>query len=335
MRRAALLTAALLLLGCPPAQNQTGPNPAAPPPTAKATEADKDAAEIAELERKIASVEARKKKAELRQKLADLEKTEPEESPIPEKAAQATEAGESNATDAAKTADPAAKTDEIPGFSLLRHETFAAGAQEHTVKVYRNETFAQALRLEVGKTDVACEFVLIPGGTFSMGSPDSEAGRDDDEGPQRKVNVKPFLLARTELTQGVWERVMGNYSSFSPRGRTKGARLPVERVAGADAASFCQKTGLRLPSEAEWEYACRSGTTSPFAFGPTITTDQVNYGGTHPYGNAPIGPKRGETTDVGTLLASSICTGTSTSGARTAGTTTTKALARTALHGVA
>ncbi len=92
---------------------------------------------------------------------------------------------------------------------------------------------------------------------------------------------------------------MGNNPSYF-----KGDNLPVERVSWDDAVEFCQKlsklTGknYRLPTEAEWEYACRAGTTTPFYFGETITPDLVNYDGNYPYGDAPKGVYRRRTTDV-------------------------------------
>jgi eukaryotic-like serine/threonine-protein kinase len=148
---------------------------------------------------------------------------------------------------------------------------------------------------------VTLEMVQIPGGTFTMGSPSSEAGRSDDESPQRQVKVSGFFMGRYEVTQAQYQAIMGNNpASF------KGANKPVEQVSWDDAVEFCkkisQKTGrtYRLPSEAEWEYACRAGTTTPFYFGETITTDLVNYNGTvTPYGSAPKGVYRNETTEVG------------------------------------
>ncbi|MDF0556853.1 formylglycine-generating enzyme family protein [Kamptonema sp. UHCC 0994] len=118
----------------------------------------------------------------------------------------------------------------------------------------------------------------IPGGSFVMGSPDTEAGRDNDEGPQHNVTVAPFFMGKYEVTQEQYEAVMGNNPS-----NFKGAKRPVEQVSWDDAVAFCQKlsqkTGknYRLPSEAEWEYACRAGTKTPFYFGETITPDLVNY----------------------------------------------------------
>jgi formylglycine-generating enzyme required for sulfatase activity len=116
------------------------------------------------------------------------------------------------------------------------------------------------------------ELVEIPSGSFTMGSPNTEADRNNDEGPQHQVNLKGFLMGKTEVTQAQWRAVMGtNPSDF------KGDDLPVEQVSWEDAKEFCRKlsarTGrnYRLPSEAEWEYAARAGTTTPFAFDATVS----------------------------------------------------------------
>jgi len=149
---------------------------------------------------------------------------------------------------------------------------------------------------------VELEMVSIPGGSFLMGSPEGEKERTTRESPQHRVNVPPFFLGRYPVTQQQYEAVMGNNPS-----RFKGAKRPVEQVSWNDATKFCQrlsqKTGkiYRLPSEAEWEYACRAGTTTPFYFGPTITTDLVNYNGNETYSSASKGVYREKTTDVGSF----------------------------------
>jgi formylglycine-generating enzyme required for sulfatase activity len=147
---------------------------------------------------------------------------------------------------------------------------------------------------------VSLEMVKIPGGRFFMGSPETEAERCENEGPQHYVNVPEFFMGKYTVTQAQWQAVMGNNPSCF-----KGKNRPVERVSWNDATKFCQKlskkTGrdYRLPSEAEWEYACRAGTTTPFYFGETITSELVNYNGGKTYGNGPKGKYRKETTDVG------------------------------------
>jgi len=150
--------------------------------------------------------------------------------------------------------------------------------------------------------DVMLEMVSIPGGTFMMGSPETEENRRKSESPQHKVTVKPFLMGKYPITQAQWIAVMGNNPS-----RYKGDNRPVEMVSWHDCVEFCKrlsdKTGkaYRLPSESEWEYACRAGTTTPFYFGETITPDLANYNGRYTYASGPKGVYRAETTDVGSF----------------------------------
>ncbi|MDB9535047.1 bifunctional serine/threonine-protein kinase/formylglycine-generating enzyme family protein [Dolichospermum planctonicum CS-1226] len=149
---------------------------------------------------------------------------------------------------------------------------------------------------------VKLEMIAIPGGTFWMGSPANEAKRHDDESPQHQVTVPSFFMGKYPLTQAQYQAIMGHNPSHF-----KGNNRPVETVSWDDAAYFCQKlsqrTGknYRLPSEAEWEYACRAGTKTPFSFGDNITTDLVNYNGNYPYKSAPKDKYREQTTDVGTF----------------------------------
>jgi len=153
---------------------------------------------------------------------------------------------------------------------------------------------------------VTLDMVAIPDGSFVMGSPTSEAERRDNEGPQRTVNISPFFIGKYPVTQEQYQAVMGNNPSLF-KGFFKSKQLPVDNVTWDGVVAFChklsQKTGktYRLPSEAEWEYACRAGTTTPFYFGETITPDLVNYDGNYPYGAAPKGLYRKETTDVGSF----------------------------------
>ena len=106
------------------------------------------------------------------------------------------------------------------------------------------------------------ELVYVPRGEFTMGSPAGEAGRYDDEGPQRSVTIRGFYLGKVEVTQEQYERVMGkNPSHF------KGSQRPVEQVSWYDAKGYCERVGMRLPSEAEWEYACRAGTQTRYCYG--------------------------------------------------------------------
>ena len=157
------------------------------------------------------------------------------------------------------------------------------------------------------------DMVSIPGGSFLMESPEDEEGREDTEGPQHEVTVAPFFIGKYPVTQAQWRTVAAlpqiereldlNPSEF-PRDNH-----PVETVSWLDAVEFCarlsQATGheYRLPSEAEWEYACRAGTTTPFHFGETITSELANYDGRSAYGQGPAGEWRQETTPVGSFPA--------------------------------
>ncbi|OBQ23837.1 MAG: serine/threonine protein kinase [Anabaena sp. WA113] len=149
---------------------------------------------------------------------------------------------------------------------------------------------------------VKLEMIAIPGGTFLMGSSENESERRDDESPQHQVTVPSFFMGKYPLTQAQYQAIMGKNPAYF-----KGNNRPVENVSWDDAVRFCQKlsqrTGknYRLPSEAEWEYACRAGTKTPFSFGDNITTDLVNYNGNYPYKSAPKGEYREQTTDVGTF----------------------------------
>ncbi len=146
----------------------------------------------------------------------------------------------------------------------------------------------------------AIEMVEIPAGNFLMGSPTSEESHFTSESPQHKVTLNAFWMSRSPVTQAQWVSVMGeNPSHF------KGNDLPVESVSWYDAMDFCRRlseqTGdiYTLPSEAQWEYACRAGTTTPFYFGETITPDQANYDGNYTYKGGPRGEYRRQTTPVG------------------------------------
>ena len=149
-----------------------------------------------------------------------------------------------------------------------------------------------------------------------MGSPSTESGRTDDEGPQRTVTIgSDFAVGRYEVTWVEWDACVadggcGGYTPENPSGWSKG-RNPVMRVSWDDAQAYVswlsRKTGAkyRLLSEAEWEYAARAGTTTPFSFGSTISTSQANYDGNYTYGSGVKGEYRQKTTPTGSFSANS------------------------------
>jgi formylglycine-generating enzyme required for sulfatase activity len=116
-------------------------------------------------------------------------------------------------------------------------------------------------------------FVHLPGGSFEMGSPEGETGRFTREGPVHTVSLSPFLIAKYEVTQREYESVMGTNPSWC----TGNAQLPVEQISWDDIQEFEARTGLQLPSEAQWEYAARGGTSTAFSFG-----DDCNKGSCDP-----------------------------------------------------
>jgi formylglycine-generating enzyme required for sulfatase activity len=150
---------------------------------------------------------------------------------------------------------------------------------------------------------VELKLARIQAGSFLMGSREDEEGRRDDEGPAHVVTInEAFYLGVFPVTQAQWRALMGNNPS-----RFHGDVRPVETVSWADGVAFCRKlrerTGgrYRLPTEAEWEYACRAGTTTPFHFGATLSAEQANYYAEDTYGAGQPGPYREQTTPVGSF----------------------------------
>ncbi|MBI3273165.1 MAG: SUMF1/EgtB/PvdO family nonheme iron enzyme [Planctomycetes bacterium] len=147
--------------------------------------------------------------------------------------------------------------------------------------------------------------VYVPAGAFDMGSPSEEQGRDSDE-RRHRVQLSPFWIAKFSITNEEYARFLHDNPSHPvpsswTNSRFNQPKQPVVGVSWHDATAYCRWAGLRLPTEAQWEYACRAGTTTPFHFGSTIATDQVNYHGKYPYGDAPKGPDRQTTLAVGSF----------------------------------
>ena len=169
--------------------------------------------------------------------------------------------------------------------------------------------------------DIGLEMIAIPSGTFTMGAPKEESNSRDSERPTHEVTVQSFYMGRHQVTQAQW-RVVAGYpqidrelnpdpSDFKGVGGASQNenRLPVENVDWDDAQEFCNRLSAhigkayRLPSEAEWEYACRAGTTTAFHFGETIAPELANYRGTSTYNDGPKGDYREKTIDVGSFPA--------------------------------
>jgi formylglycine-generating enzyme required for sulfatase activity len=166
----------------------------------------------------------------------------------------------------------------------------------------------------------------IPAGRFTMGSPPDEPERHQDEGPQHQVELRDFFLSRIPITQAQWLVVSGwqpllgeepwlrelhpdPVSKLDDAKRFLGPKRPVVNVSWAEAMEFCRRLSLRtgkhytLPSEAQWEYACRAKTITPFHFGETISPELANYSGNYTYGEGQKGVYRGQTTDAGSFPA--------------------------------
>jgi formylglycine-generating enzyme required for sulfatase activity len=165
--------------------------------------------------------------------------------------------------------------------------------------------------------NVSLEMLPVAAGSFTMGSPSSEPGREgrffEGSETQHRVNItKPYWLGKYEVTQAQWEAVTGSTPS-----EFKGASRPVENVSWTDIVGFCATlteqeraagrlpAGYRytLPTEAQWEYACRAGTTTPFSTGNNLTTGQANYDGNYHYNGNAKGEYRKATTNVGSFAA--------------------------------
>ncbi len=199
-----------------------------------------------------------------------------------------------------------------PTFSF---ETVRVNEQGKVIETIPGE--AEYFAEDLGN-NITLEMVRVPGGKFLMGAAKGEEGASDDEYPQHEVTVPEFWMGKVAVTQEQWAAVAALKKverdlELDPA-KFKGEKRPVEKVSWEEAIEFCKRLSqyseqlYSLPSEAQWEYACRAGTTTPFHFGPTITTDLANYEGTDwtyngkaftgNYGKGPKGVYREETMNV-------------------------------------
>jgi formylglycine-generating enzyme required for sulfatase activity len=215
------------------------------------------------------------------------------------------------------TPEPSPET----GLKVFNFEIVEVNAKGEQIK--KESKQSQYFSQDLGN-DITLEMVAIPGGTFTMGTEDEEIERlvkkFDWEGfrrerPQHQVTVPPFFMGKYPITQAQWQAIASRADlkvkqDLEPKpayfkDRPDSDRRPVEKVNWYDAIEFCARlsklTGreYRLPSEAEWEYACRAGTTTPFYFGETITGKLANYNASNTYADEPNGEYRKETTPVG------------------------------------
>jgi formylglycine-generating enzyme required for sulfatase activity len=199
-----------------------------------------------------------------------------------------------------------------PPLSVFNFEIVRVNAKGEQIK--KESKQSQYFSEDLGN-GITLEMVAIPGGTFLMGSPANEKDSFGDERPQHEVNVPTFFIGKYPITQAQWQAIASRTDlkvkqdlDFNPayfKDRPDSDRRPVEQVNWYDAIEFCARLSkltvreYRLPSEAEWEYACRARTTTPFYFGETITGELANYNATNTYADEPNGEYRSETTPVG------------------------------------
>ena len=208
----------------------------------------------------------------------------------------------------------------IPDTTTFEFEVVTVDAQGRETKPCHKQA---PYFVEILGDAVELEMVSIPGGKFTMGAPQEELECREDERPRHLVTVKPFFMGKYPITQAQWRAIASRpkikHDLDPDPSCFKGDNRPIEQVSWYNAEEFCDRLSqstrrfYRLPSEAEWEYACRAQTTTPFHFGATITTELANYCGQDQntkacfykgtYRNEPKGVYRQETSEVDIFLA--------------------------------
>lgn len=188
-------------------------------------------------------------------------------------------------------------------FTTIADDSCVIFGKAVSLSTRRHQAKAKYITLDLSH-QITLDLIGIPGGKFMMGSPEHEWEREVEESPVHRVLIRPFLMGKYPVTQAQWWAVMGNNPSrFAPADPAT-SKKPVEKVSWSDCNQFCERLSqligreFRLPTEAEWEYACRGNTQSPFHFGSTISTELANYNGEDTYGSGVEGENRQQTTDV-------------------------------------
>ncbi|MCP2731321.1 SUMF1/EgtB/PvdO family nonheme iron enzyme [Limnofasciculus baicalensis] len=204
----------------------------------------------------------------------------------------------------------------VPGRSRWRVFVFETPTVNRRGEVIKQETKKVRYYIDILPGNIPLEMMDIPGGTFLMGSPSGE-GRNDEH-PQHEVTISPFYMAKYPITQAQWRAVAErlpkverdlepNPAYFKNDDKLVADTLPVEQVSWYGCVEFCARLSrhtektYRLPSEAEWEYACRAQTTTPFAFGETLTSELANYDANYTFAEESKGVYREKTTSVGSF----------------------------------
>lgn len=186
--------------------------------------------------------------------------------------------------------------------------TLDVRGQTHLVQTHTAQQYIEEL-----EDGISLSMLVIPARSFFMGSSPTEVSRRKFEGPQHQVSVSSFCMGQFLITQAQWQAIAAlptiNHDLTPDPSEFKGADRPVESISWLDAVEFCDRLTrkfnrlYRLPSEAEWEYACRANTTTPFHCGETLTSDHANFHGMKSYRAAPKGQYRNQTTPVGSFPA--------------------------------